>query len=496
MVKHKVYFRADGNSAIGLGHIYRSLSLMNMIKDDYQCILLTKKVPYSLKSEIDSKQYDVVEISIPKEIQELEYLKNNILTPKDIVVLDGYSFDTNYQIELKRMVQAVVCIDDLKKGHFVCDAIINHAPQIESSEYSKEKYTRFYSGLAYSLLRPKFLSISKLKREIKSIKTLLVCFGGSDFNNLTTRVLQILSRKIPDEIKQIEVVVGGANPYISEIKNAIELFKKLKVNVHVNLSEEEMANLMLNSDMAILPSSGILYEALAVKMPIISGFYVDNQEGVYNGFNNLDLIYGVGDINIFEDYYSLISDILERDPKEKIFTQSKYINGTSKENIKLIFSKLINKVSLRSASKADLDMYFEWANDTNVRANAIAKNRIEKKNHIKWFNSKLENENCFMYVIQADREPIGQIRFDVENSEAIIDYSVSANYRGKGYGKLLLMEGMNLLKNEAIPFTIFKAIVKKDNIASNTVFHKLGFEKIEEFVLNGEIFDTLKLYRI
>ena len=39
MIKKKVVLRADGNSKIGLGHVYRLLALAEMLKEDFECVL-------------------------------------------------------------------------------------------------------------------------------------------------------------------------------------------------------------------------------------------------------------------------------------------------------------------------------------------------------------------------------------------------------------------------------------------------------------------------
>ena len=39
----KIIFRADGNSQVGLGHLYRIFSLIEIAKRDYDYVLVTKE---------------------------------------------------------------------------------------------------------------------------------------------------------------------------------------------------------------------------------------------------------------------------------------------------------------------------------------------------------------------------------------------------------------------------------------------------------------------
>ena len=69
---------------------------------------------------------------------------------------------------------------------------------------------------------------------------------------------------------------------------------------------------MLHCNFAIAPASTILYELCCVKMPILSGFYVDNQELIYKGFLNNNTIYKGDDMKDFQvsDFVNSIENIL------------------------------------------------------------------------------------------------------------------------------------------------------------------------------------------
>ena len=45
-------------------------------------------------------------------------------------------------------------------------------------------------------------------------------------------------------------------------------------------------------------------------MPVLSGYYIDNQLGIYNGFLELNAIYGAGDLRKKPDYTYLINNLI------------------------------------------------------------------------------------------------------------------------------------------------------------------------------------------
>ncbi len=137
-------------------------------------------------------------------------------------------------------------------------------------------------------------------------------------------------------------------------------------------------------------------------------------------------------------------------------------------------------LALKKVKPADVDLLFQWANDSEVRRNAFHTEPILYENHVKWFANMLADASVYQYILYQEETPIGQIRLNIEGGEAIIDYSISANYRGKGYGNKLLQLLKQQLAADKIPDVIkLTGQVKYENPASARVFEKCGFTKRE-----------------
>ena len=140
---------------------------------------------------------------------------------------------------------------------------------------------------------------------------------------------------------------------------------------------------------------------------------------------------------------------------------------------------------LRQANIDDAKLLFDWTNDDDVRATAIAKKRIGWDEHIKWLTQKLQTDQSYIYILTDDKnENIGVVRFDKDNESFVISYSIDKLHRKKGMGLLILQLGIEKIKNIE-PQCKFKASVQTDNIASNKIFEKLGF-KLEVTKTVGE----------
>lgn len=135
---------------------------------------------------------------------------------------------------------------------------------------------------------------------------------------------------------------------------------------------------------------------------------------------------------------------------------------------------------LRKGNQTDVDLLYEWANDAAVRQNAFHTEPIPYENHVKWFAKVLADASVYQYILCQEELPVGQIRLNVEGNAALIDYSISAEHRGKGYGSALLELAKKQIAIDKISgVTKMVGQVKYGNTASARAFEKCGFTRRE-----------------
>ena len=195
----------------------------------------------------------------------------NQLEGDEIVVLDNYFYTTDYQKKIKAKGCKLVCIDDMHDKHYVADVVINH-DNVPSNEFDIEPYTRLCVGMQYVLLRPPFLKpLHNYQRNINVV----VNFGGSDPFCLTDKMVTMLRRiNAPYHI----VVILGEKTFLSESNRE-------KVKICKNLSAQKMADLFETSAFGILPASTVSLEAISRGLPLLLGYYMENQFEGYKNFN-------------------------------------------------------------------------------------------------------------------------------------------------------------------------------------------------------------------
>ena len=328
-IKPKLNIRADGNSEIGLGHIVRCISLAHMLKEDFKISFFCLSIPASIKQEIEKEGWTVYPLTSVKEFE--EYLSGS-----EVAILDGYQFDSEYQKRMKEKAGKLVYIDDFHNQYMYADLVINHAPGVSKEQYEGEPYTKYLLGADYALLRPEFLNNERTStKEINEIKRLFICFGGADFKNLTTKVIEWL----PQNGYEVIVVTGNAYKYHEELNKIISRRNDLSVEIKSSLSAGEMAKEMSKADIGIVPSSGILFEATAKKLPVISGYYTENQISIYKGFLSRKVFIDVKDFS--EEIFRRSFDKLRVDLLKSICDNQKaVIDGKSPSRLKKEFLEI------------------------------------------------------------------------------------------------------------------------------------------------------------
>lgn len=482
MAKRTIIFRADGSPSFGMGHFTRTLALAEMLNEHFHCVFATRQPTDYQIAEIEKICHGLIDLPIDDSHYDrfIERLKGD-----EIVVLDNYFFTTNYQRAIKAIGCKLVCIDDIHDKHYIADIVINHAP-ISRETFSIAPYTILLTGFEYALLRLDFLNEKPKKTDSNSMKHAFLCIGGSDFTNLTLKIFNDIAKI--DFISTISIVVGNGYIHQDTLFDAFKPFVNEKtINFYQSVDSKRMVEIMRSADFGIVPCSSVLFEAISQNLPVITGYYVENQKDISdNLINKHPQIKVIGDLTNRVIKYQ---DVIElREGKEKFL--NKLIGENIKDNFIREFELLSLEfmVNIRKAKIEDFEIYFRWANDSDVRANAINPDQITLENHINWFKSKIISKYSYLYLIEINNSPIGQIRFDYSDKYYVIDYSVDRNHRGKGFGRLIIKIGIEKLLEELSTDQNLKllALVKEDNIASSKVFEKLNFSnkgviKIEDF---------------
>lgn len=266
----RIILRADAGKQTGYGHFVRSLALAEYLRDQYHCVFASFN-----NTEHSPTEYQIREIAkvcgyLPLNagsLEEYDELFLQAIATGDIVVLDNYYFSTDYQRMIRAKGCRLVCVDDMRQRHFVADALLTVCP-FEREEFSMEPYTRFLGGIQHSFLRSAFFKIPERNTDHDRI---VVAIGGADPFGLTNRIIRLVSAVAPQ--LHIDVIAGDTVEVDSGRKG---------ISVHRRITAEEIVRIFTHASLGIFPASTVCIEALACRLPIAAGWYVDNQEEFYH----------------------------------------------------------------------------------------------------------------------------------------------------------------------------------------------------------------------
>lgn len=196
------------------------------------------------------------------------------------VVLDGYRFSPDYVRKVKGAGLPVLFLDDDGRfDSYVSDVVLNQNICANEAMYAhRETCTRLLLGSEYVLLRPEFLAEMPTNDLPALARKVLITTGGSDPENVATKVLLAL-KQVKNDV-EVRIVVGGGNPRQPELQ---ALVRQLNLNIQLACNPDNMAPLMRWADVAISGAGGTCWELAYMGVPSIVVALSPDQRGIAKG---------------------------------------------------------------------------------------------------------------------------------------------------------------------------------------------------------------------
>ena len=283
--------RVDGNKLVGHGHLRRCLAISESLYRDCNLYIATNKISKEIKKEFLNYRIKFLLLrnrfkdSQKESVYILKKIKN-----LDIIIFDGYHFNTANKKIFKNNNIKIISIDDEGKNDLLSDFIINHAPNMSSKKFKGIRKTKLKLGTRYLMVQNCFFKNKKNIYSYKNIdNNIFICLGSSsNANRFAEKIINTLL--IDKRVDKIFLICS------KNIKERISLnnVDKRKLRIFSDLPAIKMAKVMTQSKIGICTSSTVALECCAINMPLIVGYLVNNQKNIYNGLINTKMAFGVG----------------------------------------------------------------------------------------------------------------------------------------------------------------------------------------------------------
>jgi UDP-2,4-diacetamido-2,4,6-trideoxy-beta-L-altropyranose hydrolase len=394
-------------------------------------------------------------------------------------VVDGYQFDSGYQRGIKNAGLKLLSVDDNSHcDHYFADLVLNQNLHAQEDFYAhREGYTRLLLGSRYAMLRREFLRWKEWHREtVPTGRNVLVTMGGSDPENVTERVIQALDLVDLEDV-ETTVVLGASVPYKSSTRCPED--KKSPI-LHFEKDPLNMPELMARADVAVSAAGSTCWELCFLGLPFMLIDVAENQFPIAGELARREIAVHLGssrDMTTIDMARQIRELFLATETRQMMSKRGRdLIDGGGAHRV--VRAMLGERLRLRPATPEDCRMYWEWANDSEVRNASLSTEFIEWESHLAWFHAKLRDPNSLLWVVlRDDVTPLGQVRFQISGTEAVISLSVAKEHRGRAFSYAALeIACAELFRRHEIE--TIHAYVKPTNAASLRLFNAAGFHEL------------------
>ncbi len=274
--RKKIMFRTVGKRAVGMGHVYRCLTLAYKLTGHQLVFAASQDSDIGIE-KIKESNFDVIAVKDDAEFE-------NVLKEQqpDILINDILDTSAEYMQMVTKYAKRVVNFEDVGSGAKYADAVIN-------ALYEKgDKLHNEYYGSKYFCIRDEFLE-EHPKEFCEKAENVLVIFGGADPSDLTGRLYGICKRLHKDhpDVK-FHFLLGFAYPYADRVVTSEE------DNVFVYRDVKRVSSYMSRMDLAVTSQGRTVYELASMGVPAIVLAQNDREAkhvfaGIQNGFINLGI---------------------------------------------------------------------------------------------------------------------------------------------------------------------------------------------------------------
>ncbi len=492
----RVVFRADASQCIGTGHIMRCKVLAesliqrgadvhfvcrqtdeNLLRVLYSAAISVKLLFGELPKVAKDGDYESW-LGLPQEQDAEQTIQVLGDDHPDWLIVDHYSLDHTWESLLRPHVGNIVVIDDLANRTHDCDVLLDQ----NFSSVADSRYTRLVPsscqqllGPKYALLRPEYRQWRICKSEHKrNIRRVFVFFGGIDEEGATLKVVQAMLHE-DFQHWQVDIVVGQNNPHREELNKLMQQHSRMTLHGF----RPHLADLLARADLAIGAGGVNTWERMCLGVPSVVSSIAENQLSACESLSERGLIEYLGSLSEWgADSLRNCLLALDRDSNKRreLSLQSQLqVDGLGTARVtEALLPTSEDRLRLRVASIQDRELFFHWINDPETRRQALQTVPVSWADYCEWFAYHLADPNTFLFVLEAEGLPVGQIQFQHQDSNYFVDYLFDSLVMGRGWGKRLVRLGMTRLHRVIGPASL-RAEVRSGNKPSHNVFETLNF---------------------
>lgn len=471
----RVAFRVDASTTIGSGHVMRCLALAEPLRARGADVgFVCREQAGDLNELIVARGFDLHVLSAPAAQDAAETLRR-LTEPVDWMVVDHYGLGLPWEERIRSRAEQVLVMDDIAQQRHNCDVLVDPMYPGEAGRYAGlvPPSATLLLGPRYAQMDEAYAAHAREPAIAPAPDRLLVFFGGSDLPDLTSRTLRAVTGSALGALPA-EVVVGQTNPHAGRLADLAS--RRPWTTLHG--PQPSLADLMSTCTVAAGAGGVTLWERMCVGLVSIVVSLADNQVPSCLALDEAGYIAYLGTSDdVTEARLAAGIDGVLADPeraRNRAELGQALVDGLGSLRVAETMQPTpTSGLTLRTARPADRGLLFAWANDPSVRKHSFSPEPITWTDHCAWFAGRMSDPRSHMFVMEAAGLPVGQARFDLDDTGAVLDYSIDPAFRGRGWGAALLSIACGRRRSDtALPI---RAEAHLDNTASIGALKRAGF---------------------
>ena len=248
----RIIFRIIGNQEVGLGHIYRALTLALELRNHEVLFVTDTENQFGVEATLKKNYW----LGVVDKAQLTDFIIG--LRP-DMVIYDILDTDEDDVKRVRSLGSLVVSFEDLGSGAKYTDLTINEIydiPQFESNHV--------LWGSEYFFLRDEFRSV-RPQRFRQNVDSVMLTFGGTDQHDLARKVFFSIKKLCKELDVFIRIVTGPGYRGYSDLKRMVTSYS----GVSLTHDSEVISSIMEQVQLAVTSNGRTVYELAHMNIPAI-----------------------------------------------------------------------------------------------------------------------------------------------------------------------------------------------------------------------------------
>jgi UDP-2,4-diacetamido-2,4,6-trideoxy-beta-L-altropyranose hydrolase len=275
----------------------RCLTLARVLADEgWHCSLASRRDMLGQIPLPGTAEFDILALNADDD--EPNALRQHWPNGADILIVDQYDLDAEFEHDCRGWANRILVIDDLANRAHDADILIDQTSGRRAQDYDGlvPAHCLLLLGAEYALLRLEFAALRDhalaRRRSSPPVQRIMVAVGSTDPINFTSVALDAISRS--GLAVEVDVILSSGAPYLARIHAQSDELS-LRVRVHVNVGAVELAKLMDQADIAIGSGGITSWERCCLGLPSLVVCIAKNQHMVVASLAREGAIQSLGD---------------------------------------------------------------------------------------------------------------------------------------------------------------------------------------------------------